>query len=373
MREDDFEEELVPLVDAVGLKLPAEGRLRAIDDVITHPIDDQNQWMESGEAFRSIAELPDGPDWFIRDPPPRKFLLQTLEGEGMLPDGRVGMLAAAGAVGKTTALMQLALCVAVAKVKQSCWLDSYVPQRSGHVLLLLGEEELPEVQRKLKWAADSMRLGRAELAAARELIHPLALAGNAQVALTQEVDRNDPSAGVESPFSRRMRAHLSLVGDWALVVVDPLSRFATGDAERDNSAATRLVQTLEKMTQLPGSPAVLIAHHTRKGGKGDGPHKAADDIRGASALKDGVRWLGVLEELDPYEDAPRLVRFGVRKSNLAKSPPDLTLFRDDSACGTLRLANPDIVRQYKEARLQGLIDVAREKKEEQAAIKEALA
>jgi hypothetical protein len=80
---------------------------------------------------------------------------------------------------------------------------------------------------------------------------------------------------------------------FALVILDPLSRFGGLEAEVDNGLATRTVGALERLTRLPGEPAVLVAHHERKGGG-----KGTDAVRGASALVDGARWVARLQPVE---------------------------------------------------------------------------
>ena len=57
-------------------------------------------------------------------------------------------------------------------------------------------------------------------------------------------------------------------GGFRLVVVDPLSRFAGPDAEKDNAAATRFMQALESLAAP--DRAILNAHHTNKLSRGPG-------------------------------------------------------------------------------------------------------
>src|SRR5690606_13939290 len=94
-----------------------------------------------------------------------------------------------------------------------------------------------------------------------------------------------------------------------LIVMDPLSRFAGPEAEVDNAAATALVQDFERLTQMQGKPAVLVAAHERKRGKTE--DESADMTRGASALTDGARWVARLEP----ESKEHPARFKVVKNN----------------------------------------------------------
>ena len=63
-------------------------------------------------------------EWYSTPPPPRRWLLRDARKEnrdGVLPLGKVGLLAAAGGVGKTTANTQLTLAVA----SGTTWLGAF--------------------------------------------------------------------------------------------------------------------------------------------------------------------------------------------------------------------------------------------------------
>lgn len=306
-------------------------------------------WLD--DALHTIAERDGGDRWLKDTPRGRRYLLKHDADDGrgprgVLAAGRVAFLASAGGVGKSHALCQLALAVAVADLSGTKWLGCFSVEEGGRVLLVMGEEEETEIRRRLFDAAKTMGLNDAQRELAISRIVPMGLAGRTDVALTREVGPGE--AETETTFSAAFRAHLESQ-EWACIILDPLSRFAGGDVEKDNSAATRMVQVLEKFSHLPGIPTVVVAHHTRKGVKGD-DSKDADDMRGASGLKDGARFVAVLEDVErPDEKAPRLVRLRVVKNNYGFRPPDLCLARDDDANGALRRATAAEIEAHKEA------------------------
>jgi replicative DNA helicase len=115
------------------------------------------------------------------------------------------------------------------------------------------------------------------------------------------------------------------------VVLDPLSRFAGCDTEKDNAAATRFIEAAETLVDVPGGPTVLLAHHTTKSSRSNENSEGASTnaARGASALTDGVRWVA---HLDSKEDTA--AEFTVTKSNYSLKGKPLRLVRDDG--GALR-------------------------------------
>ena len=274
--------------------------------------------------------------WFEAKPPHRRWLLER-DGEddeksrsvGFLPLGKVGMLAAAGGVGKTMALVQLALSVATGRP----WLGAfYVPEESrGHVLLALGEEDAEEAHRRLYNAFRAMWPGDEEQHS-----------GEQRAAMKRAVERITvvPLSGVPcslvttSPTTRTTEESAALAGlrefldnaahEWSLVVLDPLSRFAGVETETDNAAATRFVQAVETLVTVPGNPTVLLAHHTTKGSRGEEGENASDttDARGASAITDGVRWVARLSPVKRSENDPVPGRATLTLTKSNYGPPD---------------------------------------------------
>lgn len=298
------------------------------------------------DAMEHVRALPwCEPDatWIDAEPLPRPYLLYVpagigqsalTRGVGFLPMGKVGLLAAAGGAGKTFALCGLALSV----VTRRPWLDTFLPgpDLRGNVVLVLGEEDAPELRRRLHTQARAMGLLGKEHGEAVRRILALPGAGIDTLALTQ-AEQN--GARARTAFADALYAHLEEEGrrrgGWDLIVLDPLSRFAGPDVELDNAAATRFIQGLERFTALPGSPTVIVAHHTNKASRAEDVARSASAVRGASGLVDGARWVGDLEPI-----ASEFARFRVMKSNYGRIPPEPTwLKRADE--GGLRAATPE--------------------------------
>ena len=290
-------------------------------------------------------------EWLTEEPPRREYLLHDAptgfgtetRGAGMLPRGKVGLLAAAGGVGKTYALCGLALAV----VTRRPWLGHFPVGEGchGRAVLILGEEDPGELQRRLHVQARAMELTREQRAA---VVGILALPGASldALALTQPEEHGTRAA---TPYAGALFEHLKRIADktgkgWDVVILDPLSRFAGPDVEKDNSAATRLIQVLERFTTLPGNPAVIVAHHTSQTSRKEGPAElataAATAVRGATGLTDGSRWVATLDEVavSPLANLPGHARFRVVKSNYGRFPPGSLLLTREEAGGGLRAA-----------------------------------
>jgi hypothetical protein len=79
------------------------------------------------------------------------------------------------------------------------------------------------------------------------------------------------------------------------------------------------MREIEKLCELPGGPAVLVAHHVKKGDRserGKSVEPDQDDIRGASGIVNRVRWAAILEKAGD-RDAMRFLRLTVVKGNYA--------------------------------------------------------
>ncbi len=289
-----------------------------------------------------------------RPPPPRWLLMRPPHGiepdwKGFLRMGKVGLIAAPGGTGKTMALAGLALAVATGRpwLRPGAWRVPTPPEgiqvsTPGQVALLLGEEDLEDIRRRLYWTAQLMGLSPddTQQAERRLLIAPLS-------------GRDVSLVSPEGDFSPRLRqlelllqnhAQTSAQG-FSLILVDPLSRFAGLEAETKSGHATRFIAALERLTRLPGCPAVLFAHHERKAG-GEGQ----DAIRGSSALVDGVRWaVRLVPVMDPANKSKRWtsrqgdrgIRLELVKTNY--TPPGMdgyTLIQDGHHHGALRCHHP---------------------------------
>lgn len=287
------------------------------------------RWIQLGER----------PEFLLDPPPPQRWLLDRFSGGsnvGVLPRGRVGLLTGTGGVSKTYAAIQLGIAVA----SGGFWLDSFRAVEAGHVLLALGEEDEDETRRRLWRACNAAGLDTAARRALTNRLDILPLAG-VSVALTAS---QAPSVVVATEIVQQFRRKLDGRGvDWALVVIDPLSRWAGGGVEGDNEAATRFVQVVESFTGAKGNPSIVVTHHSSKASAQNG----ASDSRGVSGIRDGFRWMASLDKLRSHNGVTG-VRMRNGKSNYSLEFDDLLLIRNGEPGfeGTLRLATPVEIEQF---------------------------
>jgi hypothetical protein len=263
--------------------------------------DGDHQEHDPVAALRELWGCYGDQDWSRSPPPPQRWLLTCPDGAGFLPRGKVGMLAGAGGAGKTTALLQLAVSVATG----GQWLGScgfnVPPAEAGRVCLLLAEEDKALVQDRLLKIKATLDIQEDAWNLVLERLFILPMVGKPSAQLIESTgERNGKTR--ETPFFKAFRERLTETGaGWSLIILDPLSRLATAETETDNHHATRFIATIEKLVNVPGNPAVLVAHHSNKSARGGLGAGSANAARGASGLTDGVRWLATLDYPAPAE------------------------------------------------------------------------
>lgn len=285
---------------------------------------DRSAW---GQRVQSVPA-----EWFTTAPPKRRWFLRdarTRLSDGVLPLGKVGLLVAEGGGGKTMALAQLAVATATG----TRWLGALDVVASGRVLLILGEEDAEEVRRRVHHAAGAVGCPRPP----DDSIVALPLAG-----VLSEMICHDPHGNpIDAEFLAWLRRYLAASEGWRLIIVDPLSRFAGLDAEKDNARATRFIEALESLAAQVDA-TVLCAHHTPKVNRGVGAAGGPPTGRGVTALSDGARWVAALTvervsglEGEAAERLGEVVTVAVTKTNYARAPSPVRLRRDFEHGGAL--------------------------------------
>ena len=263
--------------------------------------------------------MPAPADWYTTAPPARRWLFRDgrqPDAPGVFPLGKAGQLVAAGGVGKTMSLVSLARAVTLG----SPWLGTFPCSEPGPVALVLGEEDAEEAHRRIY--NEARRSGAPP--AGSIVVVPLA---GVNCALLGRDTCGNP---VETPFAAWLRERIAASGiDFRLIVVDPMSRFAGLEAEKDNAIGTRYVQICESLTTPTRS--VLSSHHTPQSARGKGATEAPRG-RGVTAAFDGFRWEAALASEDVAgadEHLREIVRLTFTKSNYSKKPEPLLLRRGD--------------------------------------------
>lgn len=287
----------------------------------------------------------DDPALYETEPPPREWLIRAgldEQSPGFLSRGEVGILAAPGSSGKTWAMVALAIAVAMGRP----WLGYRTTPKKGRVALLMAEETRDELRRRIRAQAAAMYIRPGELAGRLSWVTRADMPPEGPSLVYPSDGPFSSLAGSLSPFGQRVLTSLQAKAEtqapWDLIIADPLSAFGPPDCEIDNASATATMRAIEKLCELPGNPAVLVTHHTRKGAGKEGSAEA-DDIRGASGLVNRARWAATLSRLPSSERWPgsRFTCLQVVKSNYAPDVDPLVYVHAAQAHGAIRAADAD--------------------------------
>jgi archaellum biogenesis ATPase FlaH len=268
------------------------------------------------------------------EPEPTRWFLK-----GSLPLGSLGVLASDGGVGKSFLLLQLGLATALT----AQFLNYEVAK--GKAVLLFGEDSESVIHHRLRdLLRPSYESGAIQAIESfiKENLYITSLAGKSATLIepTREGMRT------KSAFDDLLKL-LKGVSDLKLVVLDPLSRFFSGN-ENDSNQMSRFAELLERIAVETGA-TVIISQHTGKASngqyaKGNDPLKYGA-IRGSTALTNAARWQmnlrypddKELKKLGISEEDARFYVFGrVTKKNVGK-PEDRFLLKRDEETGELRL------------------------------------
>jgi hypothetical protein len=238
--------------------------------------------------------------------------------EMFMPRGKVCVLASEGGVGKSLLSLHLGISLVLGREKTSLRRAAgayrehsesilgfpLVPvPKFGKVVMLFAEEDQATCAYRLKQLLQVN--GRVDPRLLQRLsghLIPVPLCS-----LSKDVDndlslsdslRSGDYGEAESRFKQLEQSLESVAGETGidLIVVDPLAQFGGGDFEKDNGEASRLMRQFQRLTSIKGNPTVLLIHHSSKEAS-KGKAKLGHAVRGASALKDNARWVGILRRI----------------------------------------------------------------------------
>ena len=243
---------------------------------------------------KSITELPAQPD----------FVLPALG----LVSGTVGGLVAPGGTGKSWLALQLAAHIA-------CGLDllGVGTLKKGKVLLLCAEDPAAIISQRVHILSQHMSAEQKNEFIQNTLVAPcLGEAGNFL----------DDGASASKIINSGLK-------EFRIVIIDTLSRWHNGE-ENDRKDAAAVMRQMERIAKT--GPAIIFIHHVGKTAVASQQQAS----RGSSVWVDESRWIGYLEAV-PIDEAkkmggnntktPKLIRFGVSKSNYATCPEPILLER----------------------------------------------
>jgi phage/plasmid primase-like uncharacterized protein len=268
-------------------------------------------------------------DWqaavrFKGEPPERRWLIP-----GVFPLGKPALAAAAGGVGKSFLLLDLARSVAAGA--NGCALGPV--EAHGAAVLLCAEDDAIEVHSRLA------ALGEIP---ARLIVVPCPDAGGVPSLFGLDEKGRSPET---TPRFTELAAQFREIPGLRLIGFDPLQALCGGLDLNLPQHAQHVCGELARLASETGA-AVIASHHFRKSGAITTPEAAREAIRGTGGLVDGVRSVYALwpaEEEDgkakcktlgiPWHRG-RVVYGGVVKANFRADLGISIFVRDDS--GILR-------------------------------------
>ena len=224
-------------------------------------------------------------DWHVSrfkgEPPEMEYLV-----EGIFPQGVPALLAASGGIGKSFALLDLALKVALFRGDDPFEVTPFAfggrVTKGGKVVFLTAEDSADSVHRRLAQISTSDEI---EKASPNLIVVPLPDATGA-IALVNE------GMGVVSMTEHYhdLMDQLLHMEDVALVIIDPLQAFCWADVNADPKAAQVWWTAMSSICAKTGA-TLIVAHHMRKDGLNGitKAEEAREAIRGSTALVDGAR------------------------------------------------------------------------------------
>ena len=266
---------------------------------------------------------------------------------GTLPLGKAGLVAAMGDTGKSMMLLDLAMTIATCSPADLAPGNSNPPMafggrvlEFGTAVILSAEDDQAELHRRLN-GIDPAGARRLKMDPKRLRLIPFPNAGGTVPIIQQVRDRLETT----ERFTM-LRKWFKSLPDLKLIVVDPLAAFVQAALDNDNAAAAFTMSVFGAIASETGA-CVVAAHHVRKAeGEIANVAEARAQVRGATGLVDGSRFVYVLwpapdqqartvcKQFEVEHEPNKVIRGAVVKAN---GPADRTirLFVRDAKNGLL--------------------------------------
>jgi DNA primase catalytic core len=331
-----------------GKKLLEQGRPDEAKNLLLKAADDIKAKQSPNKSFQVQFIKDCSTNFLLTEAPPMPSLVTMTDKDIrsiFIPRGIVGSVVGAGGIGKTHWLAQLALSVTTGRL----FLSEYTVTKIGHVALVLGENSSDDIHRLLRktikgFARVDDEIDHEKLEdminKASERLAPMSVTGMD----ASFINANGNPSFFYEQFLNELIKNEPEEG-WALIILDPISRFLGADAETDNAKATLFISLLENMNQkLRGNPTILFGHHMNKNSRGQ-ENSDASASRGASGLTDGVRWQLNLDSVKVETEVIRdKIKMNVTKSNHTGYPPARILKKD--SCGHLKILGEEEAKVF---------------------------
>lgn len=225
----------------------------------------------------------------LRDaPPPPQFVVN-----GLIPAGKPGVLAGFGGVSKTMLAIDLACRIAIGRPIFGCAVTE------GCALLFLGEEDGPEIARRVGAITQHYTAAERETVQLRVLAFPL---GGEDIRLTRLEHGNAVHTGLSDEFIRLAREQEKCRDVPVRLIVIDHARLAMGGDPNAADHVTALTRELQHIAAETGAAVLLLAHSPKSAHGKDGA--SAADVAGSSAFVDNNRFAFIMTTM-PEQDAKK--------------------------------------------------------------------
>jgi RecA-family ATPase len=245
------------------------------------------------------------------------FTTEPKEMDFVIPNflaGVVGVMAAAGGVGKSFWSLEVAMGICSHEANKSL-LNLDIPKH-GRVVILNAEDPATVLHHRIHSIGSYLNESAREEVAEKLLIEPLM---GKQVNIRSQ---------------RWQEAVLRVMDGSRFTIFDTLTRWHNAD-ENSNGEMSEVLGTFEMLCDKTGS-SVLLLHHVSKAMAANGRQDEQQATRGAAAITDNARWQGWMqvmgkEEAGKYGIAEdirkRYVNAGGNKENYGQNSKDVWLER----------------------------------------------
>jgi hypothetical protein len=227
--------------------------------------------------------------------------------EGLLVPAKSAVLAGFGGVSKTQLALQLAIAVAVGNPFMG------KAAKRGNVIVMLGEEDRAEIDRRLSAVARYEKLDGAQIQALQTNILGYPLVG-CDVRLTAK----GKMGLTETTFAKEIIHRASAVGNVRLIVLDHMGLIHGGDFNAREDAALTM-RVVNHFAQETGASVMVLAHTPKSANQLEASD--ASMVAGSTAFVDQARAAWVMATMRETENKSFGISAEERKNYVSLTIP----------------------------------------------------
>ena len=295
----------------VGLPtpLPKKEVIATTESIIKKHKRDHPENIDSSTEDLSIIDV----DWMLSNPPPkREFLFSTLK----IPVGELCGIAGAGGVGKSLIIQQLVMSLATGAL----WLNKWRPTKPICCFYLTMEDREDEIHRRFSAIIE----GEDSLINRGSNYNRELLKQNLKIISAVGHDFSIIKKGsnntlIHGEGLRWIVESINVVGRESIIIFDPLRNMI--DGEEDGETFSKVVNALRYVLRNTNrTTTAMISHHASQVATANQDMTEAA-FRGATPLKDGLRWTMVIQRHkdDTDQHSTNLRQISMPKANYSET------------------------------------------------------